>query len=1291
MRANAKQSILKRDCHVTTFLAMTMFLRDCPTSTKSRNDRGIMNTYEINKHKNKFILQFSVPSIVAMILSSLITVIDGFFTGNFIGDEGLAAINLGLPIVYIYLAIGLMVGVGGISIAGRLLGSGEMNNANNVFRQTMIFTTIICAVLTIIFFFTIEPISYLFEIDDLTRSLFITYYKVVIFEYPLMIIFSCFGMFIRSEGSPVFVMILNIVAVVLNFVLNALFVQLLGFGIEGIAIASVISSTVTVALCVIYFCKPKVFKFGTFIWKKDDIKEIIFNGGSEFIGEFSMVLSMFAYNFIILKCSGVDGLAAFTIVGYVSYIFSMIIVGFEQGCVPLISFSFGANEKRLARELRNQTMKMTTIVSVFIFVVMTIFANFYSSLFTDSTKVMSMVRFGLVIQMSSFVFIGLDTIASGYFTAIGKAKESAIISFARGFVILLVAIFILPTLFGLNGVWFVSLVTESLTMILSVIFMIKDKENKMIKMKEFVPSEKSLFERENDETLKQVQGDGTFIHYDSLCHSNGNCHSELVSESHYKEMLKQIQHDDFNTRPIEIYGLTQNNLKNIDLKIPKNKIIVFTGVSGSGKSSIVFDTIASESQRQMNETYPPFIRNRLPKYERAKADRIENLCPSVVVDQARLGGNARSTVGTITDLYSTLRILFSRIGEPYIGTASYFSFNDPNGMCPECSGMGKINQIDMTKVIDEEKSLNEDMINFSAFHKDSWYWKQYTKTGFFDLDKKFKDYSEKEKNLLLYGSYTKGGKQVHEKMEGLYNQVNRLLLNRDLSKKSDARQKQLDELLVQTECPCCHGKRLNQNVLRCKIGDYSIADFCEMEFTELRQVLASITDERGKMIVQKMIETLTRLIDIGLPYLNLNRETSTLSGGEAQRLKLVRYMGSSLTDMIYIFDEPSTGLHPRDVHRMSNLLKNLRDKGNTVIVVEHDKDIICIADEIIDVGPKAGINGGKIQFQGSYEDLLKTDTVTGKALSEKVDFKSSPRVPKDFLPIRNATLHNLKNVSVDIPLNALTVVTGVAGSGKSSLIRDVFAKQYADRVVLIDQSPITATNRSTPSSYIGFFDDIRKLIADKNKTDVSYFSFNSKGACPVCKGKGEIYTELVFMDPVVTVCESCSGVRYNEKSLSYKLNGKNIVEILNLSVDEALEFFAGEDKITKHLDALKEVGLGYLSLGQPLSTLSGGERQRIKLAKNIGKKGNVYVLDEPTTGLHTSDIKKIMKLLERFVDKGNTVIVIEHNLDVMKMADYVIDVGPDGGSNGGQIVFVGTPKEMVEKGETITAKWLGRE
>ena len=740
--------------------------------------------------------------------------------------------------------------------------------------------------------------------------------------------------------------------------------------------------------------------------------------------------------------------------------------------------------------------------------------------------------------------------------------------------------------------------------------------------------------------------------------------------------------------PIKIRGLKQNNLKNISLDIPKNKIIVFTGVSGSGKSSIVFDTIAAESGRQMNETYSAWIRGRLPKYEKPNVELIDNLNPSVIIDQSRLGGNARSTVGTISDMYSALRLLFSRIGNPQVGPASYFSFNNPNGMCVTCAGIGKVMDFDINNFIEQDKTYDEGFFLLPAFGTGKYYWKVYRRPEYFRTDVPWKDLTEREQNIILYGSWTKDGERVDKKLEGVYKQFKRLVLMKGPEEQNDYTLKKIGQYMYECECPDCKGKRLNSKTLSCKINGYNIADMCEMDFETLREELRKIDAPRAVSIVKQLIASLDRMIDIGLPYLSMNRESSTLSGGEAQRLKIVRYMGSSLCGMIYIFDEPSTGMHPRDVHRMTQLLKSLRDKGNTVLVVEHDKDIISIADEVIDVGPLAGKNGGQILFQGSYESLLLSGTKTGQALNNEIKIKDNPRIPKKFLPVRGANLHNLKNVDIDIPLGILTVVTGVAGSGKSSLIRDVFAKQYENQVVLIDQSAITATGRSTVCTYLGFFDEIRKVFAKENNVSDSLFTFNGKGACPYCKGRGAITTELVFMDPVTTVCEYCNGTRYSDEALRYNYKGKNIVDILNMSVEDAVPFFSDNKKIMNHLQALMEVGLPYISLGQPLSTFSGGERQRVKLAQNIKKKGNIYILDEPTTGLHASDITKVMEILEGIVDRGNTVIVIEHNTDVMKLADYLIDVGPDGGTKGGKIVFKGTPKEMVEHGNTITAEYL---
>ena len=738
---------------------------------------------------------------------------------------------------------------------------------------------------------------------------------------------------------------------------------------------------------------------------------------------------------------------------------------------------------------------------------------------------------------------------------------------------------------------------------------------------------------------------------------------------------------------IIVHGLTQNNLKHVTFRIPKEKITVFTGVSGSGKSSIVFDTIAAEAQRQMNATYPAFVRSRLPKYPKPAVERIDNLTATVVVDQTPLGGNARSTVGTISGLYSSLRLLFSRIGRPYVGTASYFSFNDPNGMCKTCSGLGKITKVDIEAILDLNKSWNEGCVKDSLYRPGSWYWKQYAQSGLFDLDKPIKEYTQEEYSLLLYGARDGSKEPENPKVTGLYHKYAKTLLNRDISSKSRHTKEKSQNLIVEMECNECHGQRLNKASLACKINGYTIADMCQMELTLLREVLSQITDKTVEVVVQTIIEGLDRMIEIGLPYLHLNRETPSLSGGEAQRLKLVRYMGSSLTGMTYIFDEPSAGMHPRDVYRMNNLLKKLRDKGNTVLVVEHDKDVISIADHVIDVGPQAGQNGGQIVFAGNYQELLTADTLTGRAMLKTMPVKQKPRRSVGSLPVRDACLHNLKHVDIDIPLGIMTVVTGVAGSGKSTLISQVFANQYEDDIVMVDQGPITATSRSTPASYLGFFDEIRRIMARENGMPDSLFSFNSAGACPVCGGKGVIVTELAFMDPIVTECEACGGMRYNKEALACTYKEKDIVELLGLTASQAMEIF--EDvKIRKRLRVMQQVGLSYLTLGQPLSTLSGGERQRIKLAKNLGKKGSIIVMDEPTTGLHRSDIENLLNLFDMIVSRGNTLVVIEHNLDVMKQADWIIDIGPDGGKNGGEVVFAGTPADMIKSAKTLTAECL---
>ncbi|OOG25811.1 daunorubicin resistance protein DrrC [Enterococcus casseliflavus] len=740
---------------------------------------------------------------------------------------------------------------------------------------------------------------------------------------------------------------------------------------------------------------------------------------------------------------------------------------------------------------------------------------------------------------------------------------------------------------------------------------------------------------------------------------------------------------------ITIHNARQNNLKGFDLKIPKRKITIFTGVSGSGKSSIVFDTIAQEAGRQLNENFSKFVRNFLPKYSQPDADAIDNLSMAVVVDQSRLGGNSRSTLGTITDINPLIRLLFSRLGQPYLGPAWNFSFNDPHGMCPTCEGIGRIVGLDLEKALDLEKSLNEGAILLPGYKVGSWLLKSFTNTGFFDNDKPLKEYSEEEMNRFLYAQGEKIDSLYMEGMsstyEGLVARFNRSNIKGG-NESSATTQKKIASFMNEQKCPDCQGKRFNPQVLACKIAGYSIADVLAMQVDELLTVLQEISEESVQPLLQNIQARITDLINIGLDYVSLDRETTTLSGGESQRVKMVKHLSSSLNDVIYIFDEPSIGLHPRDVHRLNELLVKLRDKGNTVIVVEHDPDVIKAADHIIDVGPKAGKNGGYITYEGTFEGLLRSDTLTGKAFGQMVDFKEAPRRSQQFIETKKSTLHNLKNTALRVPLGVFTVVTGVAGSGKSSLVNGVFAKEYPEAIT-IDQSAVAGNIRSNPATYSGIMNDIRKLFSQENKVSAGLFSYNSEGACETCKGHGTIKMELSFMDSVEVLCQACGGKRFKEEVYQYRLKGKSIDEVLAMSITEAVEFFE-EKAIQRKLKQILAVGLGYMTLGQPLNTLSGGECQRLKLAKELSKKGNIYIMDEPTTGLHMADIKSILAIIERLVEKGNTVIVIEHNLEVMKAADWLIDVGIDGGIRGGEILYEGTPDQLINCQSSITAQYL---
>lgn len=742
---------------------------------------------------------------------------------------------------------------------------------------------------------------------------------------------------------------------------------------------------------------------------------------------------------------------------------------------------------------------------------------------------------------------------------------------------------------------------------------------------------------------------------------------------------------------IEIQGARENNLKNVSLKIPKRKITIFTGVSGSGKSSIVFDTIASEAQRQLNENFSMFVRTFLPRFPQPDADSIVNLSMPIVVDQKRMGGGSHSTVGTITDIYSVLRLLFSRVGQPYIGNYNLFSFNDPQGMCPECNGLGRKIGVDLELFLDTSKSLNEGAILFSPYAVDSWDWSICTQSGLFDNDKKLDDYTEEEMDLLLYSppykvKSTVAGKDINLTFDGIIEKFTKKYIIRDISTMAERTQKMVEPYLTEAPCKLCKGARLSQDALSSKINGYNIAQLSAMEVGELVKIIQEIDAPEAESMVATLVERLQHLVDIGLEYLSLNRATDSLSGGESQRVKIVKQLSSSLADVMYIFDEPSIGLHPRDVYRLNELLKRLRDKGNTVIVVEHDPDVMNVADYVVDIGPNAGQHGGEIVYEGSFDGLLKAETLTGQYLHRSMAFKEKFRSPTGNLPVRKAKVNNLQNIDIDIPTGVLTVVTGVAGSGKSSLINQTFLRRYPDAIV-IDQSAVGANSRSAPATYTGIMDEIRKAFAKANDASPSLFSFNSKGACENCQGLGVVYVNLSFLDDVKIPCDVCDGKRFKDEVLEYQLDGKTIADVLSMSVEEALGYFKIK-KVLKTLQSMSDVGLGYITLGQPLSTLSGGECQRLKLASELHKDGSIYVMDEPTTGLHMSDISHLLAVMNRLVDNGNSVIVIEHNLDVIKNADWIIDMGPEGGHRGGQILFEGTPQDLLAVEESYTAQYL---
>ncbi|HEX6291183.1 MAG TPA: excinuclease ABC subunit UvrA [Herpetosiphonaceae bacterium] len=743
---------------------------------------------------------------------------------------------------------------------------------------------------------------------------------------------------------------------------------------------------------------------------------------------------------------------------------------------------------------------------------------------------------------------------------------------------------------------------------------------------------------------------------------------------------------------IEVRGARENNLKNISLNIPKQKVTVFTGVSGSGKSSLVFDTIAAEAQRQLNETFTFFVQGFLPHYGQPDVDRIEHLNAPIIIDQKRVGGGSRSTVGTYTDIAALLRLLFSRVGQPYVGPAYAFSFNTPQGMCPECEGIGKTVQLDLEKFLDRSKSLNGGAILHPEFKVGKWLWKMYPLSGLFDNDKPIEDYTDEELHALLYGADVKVSfGEFGSKYEGLVERFTRMYIKKDPAAMAERNRAVFEQFTTSQTCPVCRGARLSQAALNCRIAGRNIAELAGLEATELIAFLHGFTDPVAAKLAAGLTERLQHMVDIGLGYLSLSRETSTLSGGESQRVKMIRHLGNSLTEMLYILDEPTVGLHARDVARLNTLLKKLRDKGNTVLVVEHDPDVMAIADHLVDIGPKAGTHGGEVVFEGSYAALKSADTLTGRFLKRHlpgshVRVKQHVRQPTGRMIIRNATLHNLKNVTVYIPTGVLTVVTGVAGSGKSTLINEVFLAQHPD-AIMIDQSRVTANSRSAPATYTGIMDDIRQVFARANQVSASLFSFNSAGSCPNCNGLGVVYTDLAFMEGIASTCEICEGKRFKSEVLAYHLRGKTISDVLDMTVEEALDFFT-EKKIKAVLQAMNDVGLGYLKLGQPLSTVSGGEGQRLKLATELHKQGSVYVMDEPTTGLHLSDIGLLMGIIDRLVDARNTVILIEHHLDVIRQADWIIDLGPEGGSAGGEVLFEGPPEALQRCERSITARFI---
>ena len=768
---------------------------------------------------------------------------------------------------------------------------------------------------------------------------------------------------------------------------------------------------------------------------------------------------------------------------------------------------------------------------------------------------------------------------------------------------------------------------------------------------------------------------------------------------------------------IRVHGARVNNLKDVSVELPKRRLTVFTGVSGSGKSSLVFGTIAAESQRLINETYSAFVQGFMPTLARPEVDVLEGLTTAIIVDQQRMGADPRSTVGTATDANAMLRIVFSRLGQPHIGSPQAFSFNVASisgagavtlerggetvrerrsfnitgGMCPRCEGRGSVTDFDVSALYDDSKSLNEGALTIPGYSVDGWYGRIFSGCGFLDPDKPIRKYTKKELHDLLHKEPTKiKVDNINLTYEGLIPKIQKSMLSKDVDALQPHIRAFVERAVTFTTCPECDGTRLSEAARSSKIKGINIADACAMQISDLAGWVRGLDEPSVAPLLASLGETLDSFVEIGLGYLSLDRPSGTLSGGEAQRTKMIRHLGSSLTDVTYVFDEPTIGLHPHDIQRMNDLLLRLRDKGNTVLVVEHKPEVIAIADHVVDLGPRAGIKGGEVVFEGTVEGLRTSGTLTGRHLDDRASLKPSARTPSGVLEVRGASAHNLQDVDVDIPLGVLVVVTGVAGSGKSSLIHGSVSGR--DGVVSIDQGAIRGSRRSNPATYTGLLDPIRKAFAKANGVKPALFSANSEGACPTCNGAGVIYTDLAMMAGVATICEECEGKRFQASVLDHHFGGRDISEVLAMSVTEAEEFFGAGEARTPAAHAilvrLTDVGLGYLSLGQPLTTLSGGERQRLKLATHMAEKGGVYVLDEPTTGLHLADVEQLLGLLDRLVDAGKSVIVIEHHQAVMAHADWIIDLGPGAGHDGGRIVFEGTPADLIAARSTLTGEHL---